>query len=362
MKHLISSAISLTNQGTDKLATGEYFAAASAFCRAIKITQLLSEQAAKNKKAAASSIAATLSYEALPVLLADVSCNNEIAIFEHCFIVVLKHDVDDDDSSSSSSLLWTKETVTTQQCQVFTAALIYNLALTYHYGGVCGNSRERMNDALQLYAKAIDFLPDPTKDDDDDDEEEEDWSKEEEEEEEVDVDTTLSTTASTTLSTTAAASMSPLVAPQPDEDEEEPSPPLESDPPAVWLTYYQYRLRHSREWTERANYWYAVGNCHVQLRDYQAATAAFEQEAALLKRRGAPPAALTPIYKSLAKLWTVRQPTTALRYYEQALKTCRTNNDVEERQHIRLAMGRLYFCNGNLERAMQVSIVGSMPK
>uniref|UniRef100_A0A7S3L363 Uncharacterized protein n=1 Tax=Amphora coffeiformis TaxID=265554 RepID=A0A7S3L363_9STRA len=173
MKHLISSAISLTNQGTDKLATGEYFAAASAFCRAIKITQLLSEQAAKNKKAAASSIAATLSYEALPVLLADVSCNNEIAIFEHCFIVVLKHDVDDDDSSSSSSLLWTKETVTTQQCQVFTAALIYNLALTYHYGGVCGNSRERMNDALQLYAKAIDFLPDPTKDDDDDDEEEE---------------------------------------------------------------------------------------------------------------------------------------------------------------------------------------------
>jgi len=199
-------------------------------------------------------------------------------------------------------------------------------------------------------------------DDDDDDEEEEDWSKEEEEEEEVDVDTTLSTTASTTLSTTAAASMSPLVAPQPDEDEEEPSPPLESDPPAVWLTYYQYRLRHSREWTERANYWYAVGNCHVQLRDYQAATAAFEQEAALLKRRGAPPAALTPIYKSLAKLWTVRQPTTALRYYEQALKTCRTNNDVEERQHIRLAMGRLYFCNGNLERAMQVSIVGSMPK
>ena len=144
MNHLITSAVSLTNQGADKLATGEYFAAASAFCRAVKVTQLLSERANDDSSSSSSEEACAWRYEALPVLSAELPCG-EIAIFEHCFVVV-----------PHSSL--NVKTVTTEHCHVFTAALIYNLALTYHYGGICGNSQERMNDGLNLYAKAFDIL------------------------------------------------------------------------------------------------------------------------------------------------------------------------------------------------------------
>ena len=152
------------------MATGEYFAAASAFCRAIKITQLLSEQVTNDEEttsltvptaatatATATATTAFWSYEALPVLLADVSYKNQIAIFENCFVAIPNMDY--------SSVTCTKTMINANQCRVFTAALIYNLALTYHYGGMCGNSRERMNDALNLYSKAFDFLPDRKEED-----------------------------------------------------------------------------------------------------------------------------------------------------------------------------------------------------
>ena len=169
MLHQVASAISLTKQGADKLAAGEYFAAASAFCAAIKRTQALAADTAEESTNSATSIMSTATegeqqdfdnddgagivirkqqpwtYEALPVL-SPSSAHNEIAIFEHCFVVV--------PAKKSSQL----QAFTTQDCELFTAALIYNLALTYHYCGVCGNSNERMTDALNLYEKASSII------------------------------------------------------------------------------------------------------------------------------------------------------------------------------------------------------------
>lgn len=157
MNHLATSAISLTNQGADKLATGEYFEAASAYCRAIKITQSLSGQAVEEEEYDSSSSLddeCPWSFDALPVLSAELPYN-EIAIFEHCF-VVFPHNNNNNNEDAAAVLSSGK--FTTRHCEVFTATLIYNLALTYHYCGLCGNSQERMNDALQLYAKSMNML------------------------------------------------------------------------------------------------------------------------------------------------------------------------------------------------------------
>lgn len=134
-------------------------------------------------------------------------------------------------------------------------------------------------------------------------------------------------------------------------------PPPEDASPRELVEYYEACLNDNinMEWTERANLYYTTGCLHVKLRNYQAATQAFESEARLLKSQGAGPGALVPIYKSLGKLWTVRQPHTALHYYERALECC---CDAQESQQIRHAMGRLLFQTGNLERAMQLTIVG----
>ena len=164
----------------------------------------------------------------------------------------------------------------------------------------------------------------------DDDDEEEDWSVDEEPQQ--------------------------LSMPQP---QQQLSMPTDTAGPAAWLDYYQQRLTRATEWTEQANLYYAMGNTHVQLQQYEAATRMFEAEAALLTRRGAPPAAILPIYKSLAKLWTVRCPNRALTYYTTALEYCTANG--QDAQHIRHAMGRLYFSTGNLERAMQVSLGITVP-
>lgn len=160
---------------------------------------------------------------------------------------------------------------------------------------------------------------------------------------------------------------------QDDDDDDDVSvpPPLpdETAPPTEWLRYYAHRLRHATEdddWTERANLYYAVGNCHVRLRHHGAATEAFEREAALLRRHGAPGEALAAVYRSLGRLWTVPGPARALSYYRTALEHCRdagTNTSSAEAREIRHAMGRLYFQTGDLERAVQVSIGhGALPK
>ena len=153
MNHEIASAVSLTNLGADKLATGEYYAAASAFCGAIKIMQALAETADETTCSSSSideefapdfEAPKPWSYEALPVLSPEL-IHNEIAVFEHCFAVIPAKGTQ-------------AEAYTTQDCELFTAALIYNLALTYHYCGVCGNSNERMTDALNLYEKAASMI------------------------------------------------------------------------------------------------------------------------------------------------------------------------------------------------------------
>lgn len=156
MLHQVASAISLTNHGAEKLATGEYFAAASAFCAAIKRTQSLAATTAEESTSFSASSSGDLdlemnsrqmpwTYEALPVLSPDV-LHNEMAIFEHCFVVV--------PAKQQAQF----EAFTTVDCELFTAALIYNLALTYHYCGVCGHSTERMTESLGLYEKASSII------------------------------------------------------------------------------------------------------------------------------------------------------------------------------------------------------------
>jgi tetratricopeptide (TPR) repeat protein len=123
--------------------------------------------------------------------------------------------------------------------------------------------------------------------------------------------------------------------------------------PQQWIDHYKVQLHQTKEWTEVANLHYKMGNLYVQSHNYDAATKSFEQEAQTLIQQGITGEALVPIYKSLAKLWQVRQPQKALKYYHNAL--CCTKNP-EEIQAIRHATGRLYFQTGNLERAMQVSL------
>lgn len=140
--------------------------------------------------------------------------------------------------------------------------------------------------------------------------------------------------------------------------------PAPDAPPTAWLAYYEQRLQVATEWTERANLYYATGNLHVQCRNVHAATQAFETEAQILQHQGVAGDALVPIYKSLAKLWTVRQPQRALEYYQLALSHCGASSQADggsEAQAIRHAMGRLLFQTGHsVEQAMQVSIGDKM--
>lgn len=87
------------------------------------------------------------SFEALPVL-SPALVHTEVAIFEHCFVVV-----------PGRQLQLQLHAYTAADCDLFTAALIYNLALTYHYCGIiCANKPTFQKDALNLYVKASNII------------------------------------------------------------------------------------------------------------------------------------------------------------------------------------------------------------
>lgn len=127
------------------------------------------------------------------------------------------------------------------------------------------------------------------------------------------------------------------------------------------------------DWTERANAYYAAGHAYAAEGNLEAATRAFCAEAALLQVHGAAASVVASIYSSCARLWTVRQPSRALGFYQHALTllssehenttttTTEDKNIKEERQAIQHAMGRLYFQTGNLEQAMQ-HVTCTLPK
>ena len=138
----ILNAVSLNNQGTDLLATGDYPEAAAAFCEAIKITKMLSSQAVAAKRRLPVDDDDDVNHgpwtlEAVPVLSPEL-LHNGFAVFENCFTAV--------PSKEGAVHDFTK-----QQCELYTAALVYNLALVYHYSGICGNKGERLDKALGLY-------------------------------------------------------------------------------------------------------------------------------------------------------------------------------------------------------------------
>lgn len=127
------------------LATGDYPRAASSFCEAMKITKALVLQAPSpaatatgpNNDVEDEHHHRPWTLEAVPVLSPE-QLHNGFAVFEHCFKAV---PVPDD----------SVQNFTREQCELYTAALVYNLALVYHYSGICGNNGERLDKALGLY-------------------------------------------------------------------------------------------------------------------------------------------------------------------------------------------------------------------
>ena len=139
MKENIQTVIDLNNQGADYLSDGNYLSAASAFSAAMKIAKSLTEEtttvprfADKDKCDAGPWI-----LEAMPVLSPEL-LHNGFAVFENCFVAVPVKGRDIYDYS-------------TDDCELYTAALVYNLALVYHYSGICGYNPDRLDKALGLY-------------------------------------------------------------------------------------------------------------------------------------------------------------------------------------------------------------------
>ena len=143
LKRDIQTAIVLNNQGFEGLARGNYLAAASAFSEAMTVTKALADAIptsavqgiAENSKCGQEDGSWTL--EAMPVLSPEL-LHSGFAVFENCFVAVAIQGRD--------IFEYTKA-----DCELYTAALVYNLALVYHYSGICGYNPDRLDKALGLY-------------------------------------------------------------------------------------------------------------------------------------------------------------------------------------------------------------------
>ena len=147
MKQDIQVVIALNNRGAEELASGDHASASLSFSSAMKLLKSISNcgpnpQMCRIKARRDANRPWRL--EAVPVLSPEL-LETDFAAFEHCFIAV---------PTKGRSI----EDHTQEDRDLYAAALVYNLALVYHYSGVCLLCPDRLSESMGLYELASSLI------------------------------------------------------------------------------------------------------------------------------------------------------------------------------------------------------------